>query len=129
MSAVILELNDSGLLAQANGQRLGDSPGFATVLGKQSWFGTDSVARFKLNPTATECQFWDRLGLDALAQPSALAATQADLAFRHLSEIWGQLRDSCRDLILVVPGDWSKEQLGPAAGHVSKARVAGTGHG
>jgi hypothetical protein len=123
MSAVILELNDSGLLAQANGKRVLESPGFATVLGNRSWVGADALAQFKLNPTATECQFWDRLGMDALGQPNALATTQADLAFQHLSKVWGELKKDCQDLILVVPGDWNKEQLGLLLGMSRKLEM------
>ncbi|MDH3588532.1 MAG: FHA domain-containing protein, partial [Gammaproteobacteria bacterium] len=63
------------------------------------------------------------------------AATYADLGYHHLREVWSQLSDSADRVILVVPGDYSREQLSlllgiarecemPVSGLVDQAVVA-----
>jgi len=112
MSAVILEINDAGLQAQAGGDVLVDSPGYVTQDGRDLVVGPEALARVKLDPTRTEYQFWEKLGMDALVKSSPRAGTQADLAFAHLEAVWNEIRAVSRDLIVVVPGDLQRDQLG-----------------
>jgi len=50
--------------------------------------------------------------MDPLPRPTALARTQADLAFAHLKAVREPLPETPEEVILVVPGTLSQDQLG-----------------
>ena len=113
MSVAILELNDVSLIAHQDGQLLLESPGYITVDQKHALIGQASLERVKQMPLRTEYQFWHRLGMNALDQSNGLARTQADLAFMQLQDCWHTLKaNKVQDLMLVVPGDVGRDQLG-----------------
>ncbi|MDJ0656841.1 MAG: FHA domain-containing protein [Xanthomonadales bacterium] len=110
--AAVLDINDAGLLVHQDGSELLESPGFITHEKKSLHVGIEGAARVKLMPTQTQYGFWEKFSTDTLEQAHPVAATQADLAFRHLEHLWSVVGKELGELIICVPSDFSRQQLG-----------------
>lgn len=110
MSLHVLEFNDAGLrLSDASGILL-DSPGYAYVNAKEIEFGEDARKQSKVHPLSSFNQFWHKLSLDPFSKLVGNFRHNADIAFSHLQDIArsAQLEG---DVVLAVPGSFSREQL------------------
>ncbi len=107
----ILEINDCDIRLIDNREVLVDSPGYITIEKTRHHSGRDARARVKLNPTSTEFRFWNLLGTQSLEMKNKVAATQADLAYLHLKDVWSRAPAGIRKVLLSVPADYSTEQL------------------
>lgn len=124
MSISALEINDAGLALIQEDRLVLESPGVAVLEDKHIVLGEDAMHQLRLKPGKVMTRFWEALNLDALPAKSRLARTQADLAYSHLNDIWQRLAASGHgELILVVPGVYSKQQLGLLLGIASECGI------
>lgn len=120
MSPLGIELSDTGIMAAAGDPpRLlvidgaeTSSPGFALSTKDGLLMGWEALSRFRLNPRASTNRFWDELGTDPIKQPGLEGKTCAELAYRHLEKLWDLLRHTGDEVVIAVPGFYTRQQLG-----------------
>ena len=115
MAPQILELNDHGItLGDAEGIRL-VSPGFALALDNSLVVGAQAQAQSRLHPNDSHSRYWQELSLDPLPSgrlPGDRYRHLADLAHALLNSFVAESESSPSDVIMSVPGSFSREQLG-----------------
>ena len=118
-----LELADAGLLAlPEEGEGAAPSPGLAIIDDETVIVGREAAARARLTPRRLHSRFWLEISTEPLGRPFGRRLRTADLAWSHLDELWRQLGRGVTSVILALPGDRSKAQLGLILG---VARSAG----
>jgi len=126
MSLCVLELNDCGLrLSDGNAIDL-RSPGYATLTKDSIITGDAALAQARLHPRQTVSQFWLRLGTEALHEPRPHARHYADLAYAQLQQLMREA-GAGHELILAVPGSFSREQLGVLLGIAARCPMRPVG--
>ncbi len=110
MSRVVIELNDLALQAGSEAGLLAASPGFALLRGKEVLLGAKAEAQHRLYPTSSYDKFWHELNMEPLPARGRIRH-HADLAYSHLLAIAGEAEID-GEVILAVPGHFSREQLG-----------------
>lgn len=110
MSRLAIELNDIAVLGRTEQGDKFSSPGFALVDGEVT---TGALARdqARLQPSRVFHRFWEQLSLEALPAAVRGAGTQADLAFRHLQQLWGGLESLPEHAVVAVPASYTRGQL------------------
>jgi hypothetical protein len=121
MTIIGLELNDSGILAAAGnppelinleGQDQ-ESPGFALPRKKEMLVGKTAQSKAHYFPRQILNHFWDQLNTEPLQQTGRhFPLSHAEIAFRHLSLIWQQLKSRGDELVMAVPSFYDREHLG-----------------
>lgn len=113
MAISAIEINDAGLAVIQEDRLVLESPGVAVLEDRNIVLGQDAMHQLRLKPGQVMTRFWEQLSLDTLPSRSRMAHTQADLAYAHLKDIWHRLEATGQgEVILVVPGVYSKQQLG-----------------
>jgi len=126
VSLAVLELNDAELtIGDANGI-LARSPGFAHVLPQGTVVGETARNRARLDPRRTISQFWLRLGTEPLHQSTPHTRHHADLAYHQLVHVH-ELAGRPPELLLAVPGSFSREQLAILLGIAERCPFRATG--
>lgn len=110
MSLAVLELNDAALVLGDAGGVLARSPGFALLAADAPVMGEAARACARIEPRRTMSQFWQRLGTEPLHHAPAHTRHHADLGYRHLLHVH-ELGGKPAELLLAVPGSFSREQL------------------
>lgn len=105
-----LEINDTGLTLLRSGADPLVSPGVAVIENGRLLLGDEAMRQSRLKPGKVNNRFWEQLNLDPLGNGLRDVRTAADLAYSHLKSIW-QPASVKQEVILVVPGVYSKEQL------------------
>ena len=120
MTTIVVELNDTGVIAVGAGAQRGSrSPGYALLEGDRILVGSAALSRARLKPRWVENRFWDRLDIEPLGRPFPRHLRNADLVHAHLAEVWSSVRASMNTrsetgveaVWLAVPGFYSKRQL------------------
>jgi hypothetical protein len=110
VSLAVLELNDAALVLGDAGGVLARSPGFALLAADAPVMGEAARACARIEPRRTMSQFWQRLGTEPLHHAPAHTRHHADLGYRHLLHVH-ELGGKPAELLLAVPGSFSREQL------------------
>lgn len=126
MSIAVLEFNDSELTIVDAGRVRAGSPGFATVQADAVVTGSAARERSRLDPRNTHSQFWMRLGTNPLPNARGTVRHNADLAFLHLQHLHEKAGRPA-ELVLAVPGSWSREQLALLLGIAQRCAFRPTG--
>ena len=126
MSLRVLEFNDAGLRLSDDSGILLSSPGYALVLPKQIEFGESARSQSRINPLNSYNQFWHKLSLDPFSRPVAHYRHNADLAFSHLQDLAGAAELE-GDVLLAVPGSFSREQMGILLGLIRQSPFRAVG--
>jgi len=121
-----LEINDTGLTLLRDGAEPLVSPGVAVIEDRQLLLGDDAMKQLRLKPGKVNSRFWELLNLDPLGNGGRDVRTAADLAYSHLKSIW-QPASGKQEVILVVPGIYSAEQLGLLLGITNECGIPVTG--
>jgi hypothetical protein len=112
MSRLALELNDTGFLVlPEEGEGPAPSPGVALVEGGQIVVGQPALARSRHHPRLVHNRFWDRLDTTPLRRPFPGHLRRADLAHAHLQALWQDCGPGIDQVLLVIPGVFSKARL------------------
>lgn len=110
MSLAVLDLNDASLtLGDIDGIRA-RSPGFALLAAEAPLLGEAARSKARIDPRSTNSQFWLRLGTEPLHHAPVHTRHNADLGYRHLLQVH-ELAGQPAELLLAVPGSFSREQL------------------
>jgi hypothetical protein len=120
MTLLALELSDAGILAAAGDpSRLlevdghnQESPGFAIPEKKRLLVGNNAASKAHLFPLQVINRFWDQLNTEPLKQKHRHAQNHAEIACAHLSHIWEHIKIHGDEMIIAVPDDYNREQLG-----------------
>ena len=116
MSTLTVELNDTGIIvldeSQASSRTVDPSPGFALLEGNQIVTGVAAWRGSRLKPRFIHSRFWEGMDTSPLTRPFPRKLTRADLIHAHLKEIWSSVKTQVDDVIFVVPGFHTEEQLG-----------------
>jgi hypothetical protein len=116
-----LELSDAGILvAESQPLRLietdgkdTESSGFALAEKNQLLVGKAAEKKAHLFPRMVISHFWDQLNTDPLDHPGPYTQqNHAEIAYIHLSQIWQAVQHHGEELIVAVPGYYSRDQLG-----------------
>lgn len=119
MSLLGIELSDAGIMA-AGGEPARllpleagemESAGFALVHKGQLLVGKDAQNRARLNPRLYTNRFWDELNTEPLKQPGLEGKNNAELVYFHLADLWETLRRHGDELVMAVPGFFTRQQL------------------
>lgn len=100
----------TGLL-KVDGNRF-ESPGFALPEKNRLIVGVEAECKAHLYPRQILNQFWDHLGIELLEQPNPFAQNHAEIAFEHFAHIWGAAKNHGKEMVIAVPGFYSREHLG-----------------
>jgi hypothetical protein len=123
MRTVAIELNDSGIVIADAEERLDESPGYARAEPDRLRFGHEALARAKLEPSQTFSHYWQCLDTEPLTRRLHRARTQADLVHGHLQALWTALDTPAEAVVLVLPGTWSRDQIGLLLGIVDSLNI------
>lgn len=116
MTTLAIEINDAGItIAEASGV-LAEEPGYAYVDKGGIVTGRAAAEQARLKPERVTNRHWAELGADEPARARAVGATPAELAFAQLEALWRPFAARADDVVLVVPGHYTKEQLGLVLG-------------
>ena len=132
MSLITIELSDAGIMAAGSedGELLAvdgldsESPGFALPEKSGLLVGKKAEKKAHLFPRQIISNFWDHLNTEPLEQPgNYIPQSTAEIAFNHLGSIWQKIKNSGRDVILVVPAFYTKQQLGLILGIANELSI------
>jgi len=126
MSVRVLELNDAGLRLSDESGVLLSSPGYALVMPKRIEFGESARSQSRLNPLHCFNQYWHRLSLDPFPRPVGHFRHNADLAYSHLQDL-ARTAELEGDVLLAVPGSFSRTQLGILLGLIKSSPLRAVG--
>ncbi|MBW2320598.1 MAG: hypothetical protein JRF31_07070, partial [Deltaproteobacteria bacterium] len=89
-----------------------ESPGFAIPEKKRLLVGNNAASKAHLFPLQVINRFWDQLNTEPLKQKHRHAQNHAEIACAHLSHIWEHIKIHGNEMIIAVPDDYNREQLG-----------------
>ncbi|HEU4619489.1 MAG TPA: FHA domain-containing protein [Gammaproteobacteria bacterium] len=125
MPTLAIEINDSGLVVADAETVLAVEPGYALVDGGKITTGAAAFGQARLKPRRISNRFWANLSVapDTAGVPGAGSA--AELAFAQLRDLWARVRDGAgaADVVFVVPGHYTREQLGVLLGLAEECRM------
>ncbi len=126
MTLKVLELNDNGIsIGDENGLII-SSPGYAVATGENPEFGHEAAGQSKIHPVNSSNEFWHRLSMEPLARPLAHYRHNADIAYSHLMHLAAQTGLE-GDIILAVPGSFSRQQLAILLGLIKQSPLHAVG--
>lgn len=120
MTSAVLELNDHTINLYQDAELVSSSPGFVLSLAGQTQFGQSAAEQSRLHPVNTHNEFWHRLSMTPLTRPLAHYRHNADIAHAHLLHI-AETSDFEGDVVIAVPGSFSRDQLAILGGVVGKS--------
>lgn len=123
MALVAIELSDAGLLALKGEALSAPSPGVALLDPGGVTVGREAAAALRLKPVFAVDRFWSALSLEPLARAAPGVRCTADLAFRHLSQLWAEAASPGDEAVVAVPGSLRGDALGLAAGIARAAAI------
>ena len=112
MSTLAIEINDAELVIADQSGVIATEPGYATFVDGSIITGLDAYAQLRLKPRQTSNRFWDELSMDSGSAGIDAVDSSAELAFAQLNSIWKRFGKTGMDALLVVPGHYTREQLG-----------------
>jgi hypothetical protein len=124
MERVALVLVDSGITAVSSRGRVSvPSPGLALIDLDATLLGTDAQRNARLKPKRVHSRFWQGLDTTPLERPFPHHLRTADLAHAHLSEIRRFAGFEAEEVIFVVPGVYTADQLALLLGIAGAADI------
>lgn len=112
----VLEVNDCALTLYRDAELEYHAPAIAVVRPGGVLFGDPALRLSRTHPRETNQQYFARLNADPLPHPIAQAANHADLVYLHLQEMQRIVQQNPADVVLVVSGLLSPDQLGVLLG-------------
>jgi len=112
MSTLAIDINDAELVVADQTGILATEPGYAAVVDGSILTGSQAYAQVRLMPRSTSNRYWDELSMDSGSAGVEGVDSSAELAFSQLDSLWKRFGGAADDAILVVPGHYSREQLG-----------------
>ena len=111
MTLAVININDAGIQLALDGELMCTSPGFAVLNDDRLLTGEEASKNARLLPRWTNNRFWSQLTTNPLANKTDQIRHHADLAFAHLEALWLPVKGDISDVIFVVPGYYTNENL------------------
>ncbi len=131
MSVLGIELSDAGILVaggdppgllKVDGDRF-ESPGFALPEKNRLAVGTAAERKAHLYPRQILNHFWDQLNTEPLEQPITFAHNHAEIAFEHFAHIWQSVKQHGTEVVIAVPGFYTRKHLGLILGITNELAI------
>lgn len=135
MTLIALELSDAGIMAAAgnpvrlipvDGPSLA-SPGYILSVKKKLSVGKSAESQAHHFPRQIHHRFWDQLSTLPLKPREHWAGNYAEMALRHLSEIWQHIETYGQSLVITLPGYYTRKQMGLVLGIARDLNIDVTG--
>jgi FHA domain len=110
LSTIAIEINDAGVTVADSHGLLSVEPGYALLDRGRIVTGAEAARQARLLPRQVSNRYWAELSLEDAGVGDG--RSHAELAFTQLGELWNRHKDAAQDAVLVVPGGYSKAQLG-----------------
>jgi hypothetical protein len=107
-----IEINDSSLVVADASSVLAVEPGYALAERGELITGAAAYGQARLKPRQVSNRYWANLSLEPGSAGIDGAANAAELAFAQLRALWKRFDAGADSAIFVVPGHYSREQLG-----------------
>lgn len=108
----MLDLVDTNLRLGKDGEISYSEPGIALVEPKNLTFGSDALAKIKLQPDQEQSQYWQKMDQSPVHPSGFAVETQADLVYRQLVSICEESQLQSEEPVwVVVPGNLSNSQI------------------
>lgn len=117
-----IEINDAGLVvADRDGVRAVE-PGYALSENGRIEIGAAALSQARLKPRQVSNRYWSSLSLEP-GSAGIGDLNAAELAFRQLDALWRRFGDPDAGAVLVVPGGYTREQLGLLLGMADECGI------
>ena len=123
MNTLAIEINDAELTVADGSGVLATEPGFAALVDGEIVTGARACAQARLRPRQTSSRYWEDLSLDPQSAGIEGVGSSAELAFAQLDALWKRLGGAGKDAVVIVPGHYTREQLGLLLGLVQECRI------
>lgn len=125
VNTLAIDINDAELVVADHTGVLAQEPGYAAVGLKDDSIvtGVEAYAQARLNPRQTSNHYWNDLSLEPGSAGIESVESSAELAFTQLDSLWKRFGGSKKDVILVVPGYYTREQLGLLLGLAQECKM------
>ena len=123
MNTLAIEINDAELTVADGSGVLATEPGYAALIDGVIVTGAEACAQARLRPRQTSNRYWEDLSLDPESAGIEGLGSSAELAFAQLDAIWKRYGSAGKDVVVVVPGHYTREQLGLLLGLVQECRM------
>ncbi len=123
MGTLAFDLNDSGLVVADGDAVLAVEPGYALVEGRNIETGPPAYAQARLKPRHVSNRYWAQLSVEPGSAGLGDGRSAAELAYAQLDRLWKQFGGEDRDAVFIVPGHYTREQLGLLLGLAEECRM------
>lgn len=120
MSRLALNLNDAGITLFDGERVLYREPGYAFLGGDNLVTGNLAFSQSRIDPRRTQHRYWQELSTTPFSDRRFAHLSPADIAARQLEDIWATVKPGDHDLVIVVPGHMTQENLGLLLGIASE---------
>lgn len=126
MTVAVFDLNDCAIGHGSNTENWQESPGFALLESDAIVTGHKARERAWLEPQRSFQHYWHQLNLSPLSSHNRFARHHADLAYAQLQQLH-QDSQQPEEVILAVPGNFTREQLALLLGLIKASRFQAVG--
>ena len=125
VSTLAIDINDAELVVADHTGVLAQEPGYAALVLKDDSIvtGVEAYAQARLNPRQTSNRYWNDLSIEPGSAGIDSIESSAELAFTQLDSLWKRFGGSKKNAILVVPGYYTREQLGLLLGLAQECKM------
>ena len=124
MTTLAIEINEATLVVADSSGVLATEPGYALADKAGVVTGTAAYRQARLKPRYVSNTFWSKLSLTPGSAGVEGVQSAAELAFAQIGALWKVCTERNADeVVLVVPGHYSPEQLGLLLGLAQEAGV------
>jgi len=109
---VVIKINDARLAVAGDGRILHLEPGYAVVDEGRILTGAEAFALSRIKPRQMSNRHWSNLSAEAGSAGLPGGQSSAELAYTQLARIWTAHGGDADAAILVVPNDYSSQDLG-----------------
>lgn len=127
MTLAVININDAGIQVAVDGDLVRTSPGYAVLDSGNLMLGELAIENARLLPRWMNNRFWGQLSTAPIPGGTTQIRHHADLAFAHLEDLWKPIAHEVSQVILMVPGYYSAEQLGLLLGMAKECGVPVSG--
>lgn len=112
MRTIAIDLNDAGLVVADAETVLAIEPGYALVEDRKITTGTSAYVEARLKPRRISNRYWANLSAASGTAGVRGVDSSAELAFAQLRELWTRFGGEGTEVVFVVPGSYTRDQLG-----------------
>lgn len=121
MTTLVVDLYDSGVLVSNGDRILAKSESFALIESDSAIVvGDTAKLQAHIRPREVSTNFWGQLSSTSNTKH---VASNAELAFKHLENVWKQIEKHNSDVILAIPNTFNKHDLGLLLGICKKIPI------